>query len=88
MKKTVSVFLTFIFIFAMCASPLSSFAETVKTESTGSKTEKTSEDKDGEKAAKPEKKLGAEAPYAILLDMKSGSVLYEKKRPPRFIPPV
>lgn len=86
MKKTVSVFLTFIFIFAMCASPLSSFAETVKTESTSSKTEKTSENKDGEKAAKPEKKLGAEAPYAILLDMKSGSVLYEKKASAKVYP--
>lgn len=89
MKKTVSGFLIFIFILVMCTAPLSSFAETAKTESTSSKTEKTADNKkseDAEDAEDAEKTLRAESPYAILLDMKSGSVLYEKKASSKVYP--
>lgn len=81
MKKTVSAFLTFILILALCVQPFSVYAESAKTEGTAAKTEAKDSTTD-----KEEKKLGAESPNAILLDMKNGSVLYEKKADSKVYP--
>lgn len=99
MKKIVSILLIFVMLFAFFANAQgqgeadtkkSTQAESTKKSDDGTSEKKSTASGDGENSESTEgvklKKLNAQSPYAILLDMKTGNVLYKKSAAKRVYP--